>query len=1057
MEKELTKLQSTVKYQKLKIKKLETQITKCGDQSNTSDILENDHLWIVKLSDENENLRTNLSQSTLLINEKEEEITCIQSEVAEISCNYENIKSDLAISRNELDSLRENYKALHDQYNAILSTVNNVDHINTISSIDLVSKDDEIAQLKKDLSKLHDQLKSMTAIEKESEMKNNLLVSSISALVSEFSAKEEIMKNKVSSMESELQKAHEDVVCLKLKLNESTIQSQVVNNIHDNLNVIPEALQEELRISKEQLENLRETMRLSFDEQLKLQTAELLEKDQVIDKLNEKLFHASVKVTEQENIVQQLSRQLNDVTDKYTNMTETLPKVEKDKKGISDELECAKETFSKELSQLWSELAAQKMSTEFVIQGYMKEIESLREELKDSHQQAQIFATELQMQEQTLNNLTTNHNQALLEAQNNTENLVTKYIFEIESLSKQFNDLSQQKLLTNKVSYGCTEEVETLQKEVLDKQKQLQQFIIIAEEKEQTIHSLKEQHKEEIGNLSKELSSRSVTALADKETIFQLSEELSNTKDDLHDKEKVGINLSMQLKLLSETLAQKEEIMSQLSEELCISNETLSQTEKKANQLELVFKETVNDLNQMKETMATESSQLRAIVGSKHAELANQEQYIKKLNQEHYEEVERFQKEIQKGKEEIESILVAKKEQEQQYTKIEIERRTQQQLFIDSLTMELSDRSDKVIELQNQISSQDMQYKMDMITNISIVKSQLAVAQEELRMSNTQTNANDRTIADLQQSLREAASHFATSSKSFLAIKTESERAAKEMEKLVAALVAKDLEVSSRERSVTGMSKSLSPITASKSADATTPGGAMDLTIGSVSCDTMFEKPPYAAETSQDPITSLRLRNACLLSEKEDLERIIVLTQQQVDSLKTDIRDLEGMLSRERELNAESHAYNAEYLSNVLRKFLLSTDNAERYHLIPVICAILHYHQEDIKDISSRWEPQINSKNKGLIGWWTGGVVQQPIHQSGQAHSQLPLPQMQQRVHQHVSHMQSSSTHILPQQSPVLKPQALGSNNQPDNLLVAEACRTLDLNENNAIGCPDLN
>ena len=76
---------------------------------------------------------------------------------------------------------------------------------------------------------------------------------------------------------------------------------------------------------------------------------------------------------------------------------------------------------------------------------------------------------------------------------------------------------------------------------------------------------------------------------------------------------------------------------------------------------------------------------------------------------------------------------------------------------------------------------------------------------------------------------------------------------------------------------------------------------------------------------------------------------------------------MEAMLNREREFNSESRKFNVEYLVNVLRKFLLSCEAAERANLVPVICAILQFRPDESKAIALKWAPP--TKQKGLVGW----------------------------------------------------------------------------------------
>jgi hypothetical protein len=77
---------------------------------------------------------------------------------------------------------------------------------------------------------------------------------------------------------------------------------------------------------------------------------------------------------------------------------------------------------------------------------------------------------------------------------------------------------------------------------------------------------------------------------------------------------------------------------------------------------------------------------------------------------------------------------------------------------------------------------------------------------------------------------------------------------------------------------------------------------------------------------------------------------------------------------REREFNAENRQINAEYLVNILRKFLMCNDMSERHKLAIVLCSILHLRPEESKVIEEKW-----AVKKGLVGWWAG-VSKNPSH-----------------------------------------------------------------------------
>lgn len=93
----------------------------------------------------------------------------------------------------------------------------------------------------------------------------------------------------------------------------------------------------------------------------------------------------------------------------------------------------------------------------------------------------------------------------------------------------------------------------------------------------------------------------------------------------------------------------------------------------------------------------------------------------------------------------------------------------------------------------------------------------------------------------------------------------------------------------------------------------------------------------------------------------------------QITLLKSTIRELESCLSRERELNA-SRPLNTEYLTNILKSFLLSKSPSEQAKLVPVLCSILHFQSEDTNKICELWaargKPTPGIGSGGLIGWF---------------------------------------------------------------------------------------
>jgi hypothetical protein len=86
----------------------------------------------------------------------------------------------------------------------------------------------------------------------------------------------------------------------------------------------------------------------------------------------------------------------------------------------------------------------------------------------------------------------------------------------------------------------------------------------------------------------------------------------------------------------------------------------------------------------------------------------------------------------------------------------------------------------------------------------------------------------------------------------------------------------------------------------------------------------------------------------------------------QNDVLRESIRELDGQLCRERELNSHDRRLNAEYLTNVVKSFLVCDDKDERLRLIPVICHILHFSPSEQQEIMGKWN---GAGSGGIIGW----------------------------------------------------------------------------------------
>jgi hypothetical protein len=99
----------------------------------------------------------------------------------------------------------------------------------------------------------------------------------------------------------------------------------------------------------------------------------------------------------------------------------------------------------------------------------------------------------------------------------------------------------------------------------------------------------------------------------------------------------------------------------------------------------------------------------------------------------------------------------------------------------------------------------------------------------------------------------------------------------------------------------------------------------------------------------RDAIAALRQENIEVVMELNGLRSDMGLREEQIAALKTTIRDLESSMAREREFNADNRRINADYLVNILRKFLMSTIPSERAKLVPVLCTILHLRPDETR------------------------------------------------------------------------------------------------------------
>ena len=119
-------------------------------------------------------------------------------------------------------------------------------------------------------------------------------------------------------------------------------------------------------------------------------------------------------------------------------------------------------------------------------------------------------------------------------------------------------------------------------------------------------------------------------------------------------------------------------------------------------------------------------------------------------------------------------------------------------------------------------------------------------------------------------------------------------------------------------------------------------------------------------KTLKEIVSNLRADLTEAILERNELQELYLFSEDQLKTMKVNIKDLECSILREKELNANSRKLNAEYLVNILRSFLMTKDGTEHAKLVPVLCSILHFRAEDTIAISEKWCPKAN---RGFIGW----------------------------------------------------------------------------------------
>ena len=117
---------------------------------------------------------------------------------------------------------------------------------------------------------------------------------------------------------------------------------------------------------------------------------------------------------------------------------------------------------------------------------------------------------------------------------------------------------------------------------------------------------------------------------------------------------------------------------------------------------------------------------------------------------------------------------------------------------------------------------------------------------------------------------------------------------------------------------------------------------------------------------------AVREENNALTMEITNIRSMLILAEEQIVVLKDSFRDVQSELTNEKEFNAEHRRVNAEYLVNILKKFLLSTNLSEREKLVTVLCSILHISVDETTIIIQKWTVEEQEK---IVSNSTGGVV----------------------------------------------------------------------------------
>ena len=126
-------------------------------------------------------------------------------------------------------------------------------------------------------------------------------------------------------------------------------------------------------------------------------------------------------------------------------------------------------------------------------------------------------------------------------------------------------------------------------------------------------------------------------------------------------------------------------------------------------------------------------------------------------------------------------------------------------------------------------------------------------------------------------------------------------------------------------------------------------------------------------------VDQLQQENANLNAAYMQVKEEIALVLEQENTMKETIRDLENALKREKEVKGEGRKVNMDYLMNIVKRFLLSSNHEKKCKLVPVIMSILYFNPDDIAEIKKKW----TFNRRGLIGMLLPIPPPDPVDENG--------------------------------------------------------------------------